>query len=544
MKVAITTKRFLAELRRCASPALPGFLTGQRWFGGKARPIGSVHIVDVVPVAFAGAFVLFAEVRYLDRRKETYVLPMVGSADQSPTGARSDPGKVLRIAGSSMGADVQLSDALENTDFLLAMMKAVAEGNRFPGVAGEICATRTSAFKALRGPATTELLPTPLRAEQSNTSINFGNRLILKFFRRLQTGVNPDWEIGRFLTEQVHFPHVPAVAGALEYRSKNGKKKTLGILQSFVPNQGNAWDYALRSLTAFYERVEGLAIGPKDSARTGGGSRLDLADQDPPPEAAELAGSALSAARLLGERTAQLHLALASTRTIPAFRPEPYTSAFRKKLGASMRDWTARTLRLLVDKKTELPERWHDAADRIAGSERELRRRTGLALGQNIAAMRTRIHGDYHLGQVLHTGSDFVIIDFEGEPARSIAERRTKRSPLQDVAGMLRSFHYAAFASLLGGKLSGGATSAKGPQVLETWANRWWEWMSSCFLRTYLRTSGRACYIPRSRKDLSRLLDFHLLEKAIYELNYELNNRPAWVGIPLRGIASILASDV
>jgi trehalose synthase-fused probable maltokinase len=542
MSVAITNQQFLAELRKCVSPALPDFLRGRRWFGGKARPIGSVHIVDVVPVAVAEGFVLFAEVRYLDRRKETYVLPMIGSAAPSLTGARTDMGKALRITGLSMGADVQLSDALENTECLLSMMKAIAEGGRFPGATGEIRATRTSAFGALRGPATTELSPIPLRAEQSNTSINFGNRLILKFFRRLQSGVNPDWEIGRFLTEQAHFPHVPAVAGALEYRSKSRKKATLGILQAYVPNQGNAWDYMLRNLAGFYERVEGIPIGPGDSTRTGDDSLLDFADQDPSPEAVELAGPALGAARLLGERTAQLHLALASTKTIPGFRPEPYTGAFRKKLGASMRDWTVRTLRLLADKKNDIPERWHQAVDRIAGSGPELQRRARLALGHNIPAMRTRIHGDYHLGQVLHTGTDFVIIDFEGEPARSIAERRIKRSPLQDVAGMLRSFHYAAFVSLSEGSLSGGG--ARNSQALEAWANRWWEWMSGCFLRAYLQTSGRACYIPRSRNDLSQLLDFHLLEKAVYELYYELNNRPAWVGIPLRGIAAILASNV
>ena len=538
---AAATKALLEDLRRHVPLVLPEFLSRQRWFGGKARPIRSVHLVDVIPLPPEQAFILFAEVRYLDGPEETYVLPLVRSSGERPAGTHGDTARVLRMPGTASKSEVLLCDALEDQDFLRGMLDGVAHGRRFLGTEGEIRATCTSMFEKLRGPAGTPLSPLPLRAEQSNTSINYGNRMILKFFRRLQEGVNPDLEIGRFLTEQAHFPHVPAVAGSLEYWTNDGRQMTLGILRGYASNQGDAWEYALRALRDFYERAENSADGPRSAAQPLQGGLLVLADQDPPPEALELAGSFLSAGRMLGERTAQLHVALASAAADPAFAPEPFTPAFQQRLEESMHDWTVRTLGLLRHKKNDLPERWHDAADKIAGSELELLRRGRLALGQPITAMRTRIHGDYHLGQVLYTGSDFVIIDFEGESARSIEERRVKRSPLQDVAGMLRSFHYAAYAPLLG-PASGRVAGAENPQRLEVWAERWWEWMSGCFLRSYLETSGSSCYIPRSRNEFSALLDLHLLEKAIYELHYELNNRPEWVGIPLRGISTLLVS--
>jgi trehalose synthase-fused probable maltokinase len=539
---AAASKALLEDLRRQIPVVLPEFLHRQRWFGGKARSIRSVHLVDVISLIPQQALILLAGVQYLDGSDETYVLPLVPLSVEAPAGARDESAGVLRMAGTTSKSVLLLRDALESEGFLLGILDAIAHGHCFLGTGGEICATRTGVFGDLNGSAGTLLSPLPMRGEQSNTSINYGNRMILKFFRRLQEGVNPDLEIGLFLTERVRFPHVPAVAGSLEYRTVDGRQMTLGILQAFVPNHGNAWDYALRTLTDFYKRAESSVDWSRKVVEPLPGGLLALASQEPPPEALELAGSFLDAARMLGERTAQLHVALASATTDLAFAPEPFTPTFQQRLEESIHGWMARTLGLLRNRKNTLPERWRDAADKIAASEQEMLRRTRSALGQPIAAMRTRIHGDYHLGQVLYTGSDFVIIDFEGEPARAIEERRVKRSPLQDVAGMVRSFHYAAYAFLLG-PASGGVVDAESSRRLEAWAERWWEWMSGCFLRAYRETSGSSCFIPSSQEEFSALLGLHLLEKAIYELQYELNNRPEWVGIPLRGIATLLANE-
>jgi trehalose synthase-fused probable maltokinase len=481
-------------------------------------------------------FVVFAEVRYVDGPKETYVLPLLKASGDTLT----RPEGALRL-GDGAGSDLVLQDALQDPDCLQALMHVLEEERRMPGAYGEIRAERSSVFEALHGPAGTDLAPVPLRAEQSNTSIRYGNRLILKCFRRLQEGVNPDLEIGLFLTEKVHFRHVPAVAGSLEYTTRNGRAMTVGILQAYVVNQGTVWDEALRCAVDSYNRMERAAYSATRLPPPGARRLLHLAEQSLPPEVVELAGPFLDTARLLGERTAQLHVALASAPADDPFAPEPFSPAFRRKLGASMRNRIVETLRLLRLKQQIVPERWQPAAERVANAEQIFVRRTKAALGQTSSAMRTRVHGDYHLGQVLRAGSDLVIIDFEGEPARSIKERRIKRSPLQDVAGMLRSFHYAAFVPLLGPAAA--HTSARDTKASAIRAHCWWEWIAGRFLQAYLETSGSCCHIPGNRNELAGLLEFHSLEKAIYELAYELNNRPEWVGIPLVGICSILESE-
>ncbi len=190
-----------------------------------------------------------------------------------------------------------------------------------------------------------------------------------------------------------------------------------------------------------------------------------------------------------------------------------------------------------------MPEHSRQEADSVLRLEELARRRFQLLAGSKISATVTRIHGDYHLGQVLFTGSDFVIIDFEGEPARPLEERRKKRSPLQDVAGMLRSFHYAAYAPLLQ-QQSGESSTQEQLQVLGHYAQYWQKWVSAAFLKAYLEVSGDSNFIPQDREELALLLDLYLLDKAVYELGYELNNRPSWVRIPLDGISQLLQSAI
>jgi maltose alpha-D-glucosyltransferase/alpha-amylase len=245
----------------------------------------------------------------------------------------------------------------------------------------------------------------------------------------------------------------------------------------------------------------------------------------------------LAAAELLGQRTAEMHLALASDASGPAFAPEPFTMDSQQALEQSMSGLLVRVFSLLRDKMKYLPTEWRGKAEKLAERESEIAARFNTALREPIRAMRTRIHGDYHLGQVLRTESDFVIIDFEGEPARSIEERRVKRSPLQDVAGMLRSFHYAAFAPLLGeDRVAGDDVTRMG-----VWAEAWNSWVADRYLSKYFATAKSASYLPATQAEVRTVLELHLLEKAIYELGYELNNRPTWVGIPLQGIGKILS---
>jgi maltose alpha-D-glucosyltransferase/alpha-amylase len=256
------------------------------------------------------------------------------------------------------------------------------------------------------------------------------------------------------------------------------------------------------------------------------------------PGVVERVGMYLGLARLLGRRTAELHIALASPGDDANFQTEAFGALAKRKFYQSLRNLSSRSLDLL---KTELPGLRASAigpAREVLRREREIRARLHSVLDRSLEGARVRVHGDFHLGQVLHTGRDFVIIDFEGEPARTLAERRRRRSPIADVAGMLRSFHYAVWGVLT--PELGSRVRPEDLPTFERWAPVWYGWVGSAFLESYLGTVGPAKLVPEARADLALLLDVHLLEKALYELGYELNNRPSWVSIPLRGILDVL----
>jgi trehalose synthase-fused probable maltokinase len=523
-------KEMYPELRRSLPSQLPAFLAEQRWFGGKARQIRSAELADVIPIRTETleAFLLVVLVTYADGSNENYAIPVLcaGPATSAPEIATVS----LKIETLQTDGPLVLVDALKNEEFLKTLLELIRREASVQGEKGELRAFQTTAYARLCPESAGVLQPKPVGAEQSNSSIIYGDRLILKFFRRVEEGINPDLEVGNFLTEKAHFPHIPQVAGSLQYHTRDGKQMAQGILQAFVPNQGDAWRYTLNSLGAFYEVA---AKHPFESA--------SLQDQHQLPEFARCSvGEYLTSAALLGQRTAEMHLALASDVHDPAFAPEPFTMEFQRALEKSMLELMARVFDALQERSSSLPAEWRNKADEVARGEPEIARRFQSALSQPIHATRTRIHGDYHLGQVLYTGSDFVIIDFEGEPARPLAERRIKRSPLQDVAGMLRSFHYAAFAPLLtsvGDKTMPSEEAGR----LSPWAESWNSWVADRFLASYFDSAGAASYLPRSREETQNLLELHLLEKAVYELGYELNNRPSWVGIPLQGISRLLS---
>jgi maltose alpha-D-glucosyltransferase/alpha-amylase len=266
---------------------------------------------------------------------------------------------------------------------------------------------------------------------------------------------------------------------------------------------------------------------------------LSLSEEDITVTATELIGPYLESARLIAQRTTEMHLALSTEVKDPIFAPEPFTDFYRQALYHQMLGLTNQSFQLLRKRQKALPEAAQDDAARVLELEGAIRKRFRRIRDGRISAMRTRTHGDYHLGQLLYTGKDFVIIDFEGEPARPLSERRIKRSPLRDVAGMLRSFHYASYAALFG-QVPGVIARPEVRPTLEPWARFWYRWVSSVFLKTYLLHSSGGSFLPRTREELETLLDAHLLEKAIYEIAYEVNNRPDWVRIPLQGILHLM----
>ncbi len=524
---------FQAPARAALEAALPRYLAPRRWFGSKARTISKIKILEAVPMLH-DAYLVLLRVDFTSGEPETYVVPMgfMAGADAQQFTTERPTGVIAALqAGSQSGI---LYDAVWNLDFCQALLAAIVEHRQYTGTTGDVVAAGTSALPRLRGDTSRPLPPMVLGVEQSNTSIRFGEQLIMKLYRRLEVGINPDQEIGQFITEKTGFGNVPPVAGALEFRRHEpagGQPITLALLQGFVRNRGDAWRYTLDSLAGYFDaaRERGLAVA--DNLPMPTAPLLELVREEIHPAAQQYIGAYLASARLLGRRTAELHLALNSDPADPTFAPEPFTADFQAYLHRSMRDLTDRIMGLLRARLDALPDAVRPAAQHALGLEAQIAARFDALAARPIAATRSRIHGDYHLGQVLYTGSDFMIIDFEGEPARPLNERQMKRSPLQDVAGMLRSFHYAAYAAYFGQSPAGAP-----PVYLEPWARFWHLWVSVAYLQTYLEVAGDAAVLPGSPDDLKLLLDSYLVEKAVYELGYELNNRPDWVSIPLQGI--------
>jgi maltose alpha-D-glucosyltransferase/alpha-amylase len=371
-------------------------------------------------------------------------------------------------------------------------------------------------------------------AEQSNTSLLFGDKLIMKLFRRQQPGENPDTEIGRYLTESTTFTHIAPLGGAIEYQRKGQLPSTLAMLQGLVSNEGDGWQWTLDELDRYYEAsaahnfTQGFTPGETTSL-----GELRLA-----PETAlarEHVGSYLDAAALLGRRTAELHLALAQPTKDAAFAPEDLSAQDINRLREELIQHAASAFDGLKENVARLPDSVLERAGLVLSRKTLVLERFRQLTGQATNAVRTRIHGDYHLGQVLRSKGDFVILDFEGEPARPLAERRIKQSPLKDVAGMLRSFSYAAFSALM-------KYSSRRPEDfdrLEPWARLWEHSVSSAFLRTYCEVARAGSVLPSDPFLFQQLLEVYVIDKAFYELTYELNNRPGWVLIPLLGILGL-----
>lgn len=518
---------------------LPTYLQERRWFGGKARGIKLAAIIEVVPLhtdAFA-ACITFIRVEYLDGDSEVYLLPLSFSASSAEEAVSRDPPHAVlaRLRFREGKPEGILYDPMAEPAFATALLDLIARRYRRRGGEGEMSASLTPVFRQIKNSAE-NLEPNIVRTEQSNTSVTYGQRFILKIFRRIQPGINPDLEIGRFLTER-GFAHMPPVAGAMEYRKNREEPSTLAVLQGFVANQGDAWTHTLDILSHYFENIvsRGVQAAPPPGVLLPESVKLPL-----PEEVSPFIGAYAESARLLGERTAELHLALASAgEDRPDFVAEPFSRLYQRSLYQSMRTLTGQNLQLLRHRADRLPADALDGARNLLDREMEILGRFRSLLDLKITAMRIRCHGDFHLGQVLFTGKDFVIIDFEGEPARPITERRIKRSPLRDVAGMLRSFHYVVYSGLLHAEALGLIHPEDYPW-LESWADFWQSWVCAIFLKSYLEVSGRGSFLPETEQELQVLLDTYLLEKAVYELGYELNNRPDWVKIPIRGIRHLL----
>jgi trehalose synthase-fused probable maltokinase len=489
-------------LGKLTTDDLVQFVAGRRWFAAKAGAPRAARIASVVPLAWDdGSFaVARLDVETASGAHQTYQLPLV-------VRERATPDAVLAQIESTEGEGL-LFDAVEDGAFRRHLADAFAHGARFEGDA--------SAW--VIEPIGKRTLVVPLEAsievgtaEQSNTSIRFDEEAILKLIRRVEPGDHPDVEIGRFLTTRAQFPYTPALFGVARFEDRDartGKTETTvaAMLQEFVPKSVDVWSYVVEGGG---RRVEGGEVAPPSTL-------------DPPPFSHD--------ARHLGEVTRALHDALASAGPDePEFVPEPARAS-------DVEEWTQATeaqvrdaLDLLADQLEvgNIPGEYVEEARSLVVRHGEFLRRVNQ-IAEHVradAGLRIRHHGDYHLGQVLRTAAgEFMIIDFEGEPSKSLAERRRKHSALRDVAGMLRSFAYA------GAMIAGGGQRAEGGE-----AEEWERDARGAFLAGYLE-GPHAVFLPKDRTHIRDLISLFEMEKVFYELAYELNNRPDWIWIPMAGL--------
>ncbi|HEX5227793.1 MAG TPA: maltose alpha-D-glucosyltransferase [Bryobacteraceae bacterium] len=519
--------RSLAVLLR----RLPAYLNTRRWFLGKGRPIRTIDVMDAIPIPDSSAQLLLGEVEYIDGDPEIYVLPgsvATGEAAEQVKSKLSDV-SVAQLHAED-GTRGVLYSAIFDPAFGNAMFSAILRRRRYRGRAGELVGSHTRAFRAAWGGSHPDLGPAVLKAEQSNTSIAFGTKFILKIYRRVEPGIHPEVEIGTFLTER-NFPHSAPLTGVIEYRTNIGEPMVIASLHAFVENQGDAWTYTLDALSQFFEaslaRKESDFAGPDGTHHP-----LDMRKLEIPAHAHESIGSYLDSAALLGRRVADLHRALGSDSINPAFAPEPFTDHYRHAIFHGLMGQSAEAFQLLRQRMKSLPASLQSDAQKVLDRREDIRACARLISERRIYSVRTRIHDDLGLNRVLHTGKDFVFIGFDGPSERTLSGRRIKRSPLRDVATMLLSFQYASQAVFLD-QLPGVTRRPETAAALEFWARYWSDWVSAIFLKGYLDTMGDSPLVPQNEADLRLLLDHCVLEQTLEQASDELRRGADWARVPL-----------
>jgi maltose alpha-D-glucosyltransferase / alpha-amylase len=493
------------------------YLARQRWFGGKARQIGSACFADWAPVAGAShpVFLTIVEVRYADGTSERYQLPLAILSADLAAGILSYRSETVLARFSGRRSDL-LCDAVMDDEACRLLLDAVQRGTTFGASLGTVVARPTDAAPPSAAEPALEVSRMP--SVHSNSAVMFGGRYLLKLFRRVEPGINPDIEIGRFLAHCGHQVHVPALIGSIEYVDRSGLASGLALVQTLVPSPGNAWEHALAELAAYLTRARAIPGRPTPSA-----SR-------------EIMDGYLDTTARLALRTAELHRALASGTTDPDFTPERTSHVEVEELVRRVHRRAGETLDLLVQRMPSFDDGSREMAQRLLERRATLLERLEQLGRRTDAFVKIRVHGDYHLGQVLRVRDDFVIIDFEGEPTRSRSDRRAKQSPLRDLAGMLRSLSYAAHSALIAAAESDAGARAQ----LAPWASSWEAWTSTTFLQAYLDAAKGAVFMPSDSALIRAPLEMFLLEKALYEVDYEMNNRPEWVSVPLAGVQQML----
>ncbi|MEN6383624.1 MAG: hypothetical protein ABFD79_00310 [Phycisphaerales bacterium] len=478
-----------------------------RWFGGKGKSIKDLKIKESISLEDFELHKI--EIFYLDSQSELYLLPVAFSEEK--------PSQGIIAKVEYKGKKGFFYEAVFNQNFRRILLKLIYNNKVILSGESKLSAIAGKKFKLLLKSNKIPLNSTIAQVQQSNTSFFYENVFFLKLFRRLQQGSNPEEQMIRYLTENTTFDKIPAFAGLIKWQSSDCETETIALLQEYVKNKGDAWSYFCENINIFINKAL------KKSLYT---------------QTQELIDSEFTQnVELLAKRTAQMHLAMAASCDDNEINPEPVTDDYRIYLYESSRNLAQKVFNELNFENSD--EFIKDDIAKVISVKDKI-----FEIIENIKQIKfagkvIRTHGDYHLGQVLFTGDDFIITDFEGEPTRSFIQRRKKHLALRDISGMIRSFHYASYSPVLNESIKEADSD-----LIGFWTNQWYQFVSEVFLDSYFNNLSGTDFLPDALEDLEYVLDFYMLEKAIYELDYELHNRPAWLIAAANGILHIINKKI
>ncbi len=521
---ALTHENFIKTF---SGAILERYIMQKRWYAGKSSTLKYIEIIDSYRLESGTElyYGVLLEVNFTEAFFQNYALSIAFvPKEQLQT-------NTVIAAVRFNGTEGFLVDALHEEKYRKLLFEKI------------LCSGNADAFKVKfhRGMALSESAyhsSAFMGAEQSNTSIIYNEKFVLKFFRRIYFSTNPDYEISRFLTERKHFKNTPAYAGSVNLSYGDEETITLGLMQELIPNQGDAWKYMLQALDDLFSCLSEKNVAIETLPQIKLFEKRKLSRM--PPEILEWTGAAFfEQIGKLAQRTAEMHVALGSDVHDTAFTPVNYNGDYTVWLKNRLIHQFQNRLNTIENNLHKLDAPALELAHKFLDRKKDIRKRFLDFDWTKLKGERIRIHGDYHLGQVLINGDDFFILDFEGEPESTIRDRKVKQPPLKDVAGMFRSFHYAIYATLF-------THSEKYPYSREQLfqaGELLYRYMVNVFLYTYVRSAQQGNLNIGYDTEIQFILDYCMLEKAVYELGYELNSRPSWAVIPLEGIRSIMKYD-
>nr|MDQ2712662.1 alpha-glucosidase C-terminal domain-containing protein [Acidobacteriota bacterium] len=530
-------------IRGSIAAVLPRLLHSRPWLQSADRRFRSIQITESIPID-TNFRLTFVRVEYSSGDPDLFLVPLgLADAKESERLINENPDFVIADIRTPTGGRAALFNALNSKEFCTALIEAFARRRKFVGESGQLVAQRNRQFRKVWGTTHPNLEPSLLPTSEVDTSIKFGDRFVLKLIRKVESGIHPGVEMGELLTEKQPFPNAAPFAGCLQYEGPEGEKTIIGLLNGYVPNEGDAWRETRKHLDEFFDRnmkteipvAELWASAPINIYN------LDFAMAEPPPIARELIGSYLSFAETMGSRIAELHRIFSAPTNDPAFAPEPFNDFYRQGLYHGYIGLTTRRMEFIRQRIADMKEDVRVLASNVLEQEIAIVAQLQAVFEQRISSERTRFHGRLHLGHLLVTGDDVVIFDFEGDSQAHISERRIKRCPLRDVTSMLVSFGYAAQGTFR--QIAPVGVNDSTRAEVRTLTRFWYSHVTAAFIRGYWNTAGEAPYLPKSRADQQTLLQTYLMERALLDVRADIADKPALAGMPLRIILHLLNAE-